>query len=95
MSRYIKTQDGIYTWDYPIETLIGSEIMAGADTIEDLCDGLIVENKENHSWFFMGIAEFKAKKEHLLNWTYTAFIKTDKGLIYVAKMNENGDLELL
>ena len=66
-----------------------------AYTIEDLVDGFIVENNDNHIWFFMEVNEFKNEKEHLSNWTYTAFIKTDKGLIYVAKMNEKGELELL
>ena len=72
-----------------------------ADTIEELCDGLIVEEKGNESnWFVMDIDEFKNlsydnkqyQKEH---WNFYAFIKTDKGLIYVAKMNDKGELKLL
>ena len=75
---------------------IGETIIKQADTIKELCDGIIVEENGNeNNWFIMSIEEFKREKEHLANWTYNAFIKTYKGLIYVAKMNEKGELELL
>lgn len=70
-------------------------------TKEELYDGLIVEDKVNpQNWFVMEISEFKseenADKKHMSDrWNFYAFIKTDKGLIYVAKMNKKGELELL
>ena len=72
-----------------------------SDTIEELCDGLIVEEKGNESnWFIMSIRDLQNlsdqdKEYQLKDWAFYAFIKTRKGLIYVAKMNEEGDLELL
>ena len=72
-----------------------------ADTIEELCDGLIIEDKDNtNNWFVMEIIEYQSKdnvdKKYMVDrWNFYAFIKTDKGLIYVAKMNDKGELELL
>ena len=100
MSKYAKTKDGkivkinlegnVFTSKY--------EIIKEADTIEDLCDGLIVEEKENpNNWFIMEIAELDIEdlKYTLNDWIYKCFIKTDKGLIYIAKLNNNGELELV
>ena len=109
--RYVRTKDGIFETigkeqhcrDGEIEvfctkhnSVAKSWIIAQADTIEELCDGLIVEDKNNTSlWFVMEMDELKNEKEHLTGWNYNAFIKTGRGLIYVAKMNENGELKLL
>ena len=71
-------------------------IIKQANTIEKLCDGLIVEQKDKPNiWFTMEVQEFINEKEHLKDWSYKAFIKTSKGLIYVAKMNDKGEFELL
>ena len=68
-----------------------------ADTIEELCDGFVVRYPN-------GYLVYKYKKmiddyfsEHhkcLIEKVWGA-IWTSKGLIYVAKMNEKGELELL
>lgn len=77
------------------------EIIKEADTIEELCDGLIVEENGNESnWFFMSIDDFQLlsydHRQYQWNgWTFKAFVKTDKGFIYVAQMNKNGVLKLL
>ena len=76
-------------------------ILKESDYILDLCEGIIVEEIGNGSiWFVMGIDEFKnGDKEELKylmkSWRYNFFIKNDRGLIYVAKMNNKGELELL
>ena len=66
-----------------------------ADTIEELCDRFVyVTNKGNHYiknsnkevWLALGGEKPIA---------YYGAIWTDKGLIYRAKMNEKGELELL
>jgi len=108
--KYIRTKDCIYKVvlvsplgfvridkrDGTFPDIFEKDIINQADTIEELCDGLIVEDKNNASlWFVMEMDEFKNEKEHLTGWNYNAFIKTDKGLIYVAKMNDKGELELL
>ena len=68
-----------------------------ADNIIDLCDKFVVEKideehkKENLVFSYWLTARINAVKGEDL---YGA-IWTDKGLIYVAKMNEKGALELL
>lgn len=72
------------------------EELKQADAIDELIDGLIVEEKGNpNNWFIMEVDEFKNEEEHLKNWTYRAFIKTKEGLIYAAEMNSEGKLKLL
>ena len=77
------------------------DLIKVADTIEELCDGFIVEEKDHKdNWFTMSTSEFKNmeledKQLMAKDWNHYGYIKTDKGLIYVAKMNEKGELELL
>ena len=74
------------------------DIIKEADTIEELCDEFI----EVHKTLKNGIFEqpyFDVVSEQVRNGSpvgnlYGA-IWTDKGLIYVAKMNEKGELELI
>lgn len=100
--KYIRTKDGIHKCREGFEDWgKGHSEIKSADTIEDLCDGLIVEDKDNtNNWFVMEISEYQNKdnvdKKYMVDrWNFNAFIKTDKGLIYIAKMNEKGELELL
>ena len=78
-----------------------NDVIKEADTIEELCDGLIVEEKDNESnWFIMEMQDFvnmpeQEKPNALKNWNFHAFIKTDKGLEYVAEPDAEGELELL
>ena len=76
------------------------DIVKDADTIEELCDCyVIIDLRKNH--FVVGSLD--QTKELATIWTregvkeYTIFgaIWTDKGLLYVANMNNNGELELL
>lgn len=61
-------------------------------TIEELCDEFVCG--ENH--LLLKLYELKSEdfKEDVKDIVYGA-IWTDKGLIYVAKMNEKGELELI
>ena len=108
--KYIRTKDGIYECIWEITEINGKnyinvrydgilyreEILKQADTIEELCDGYIVESKNNPAkWFEMTCEEYGRRKPKFNNWIIYAYIKTDKGLIYVAKMNDTGELELL
>ena len=63
-----------------------------ADTIEELCDAYVIIYKDTKGILFMPteINTELAKTE-----TIFGAIWTDKGLIYVAKMNDKGELELL
>ena len=69
-----------------------------ADTIEELCDEIVevIDGKAqvvyaDISFNDLAIAKIRDKNNAIV---YGA-IWTDKGLIYVAKMNEEGELELI
>ena len=70
-----------------------------ADTIEELCDEFVfnVENQVhlviNNYKRALEIA--KSYGEDKIKFICYGAIWTDKGLVYVAKMNEKGELELL
>jgi len=72
--------------------LNGSEdyIVKQVDTIEELCDEFVVEDTQGLHY---RTDDFKGL-ENTGNKIYGA-IWTDKGLIYVAKMNDKGELELV
>lgn len=66
-----------------------------ADTIEELCDEAVFFDEDN-------VPHYKSKEGNvwylgagLFTESLRFGIFTDKGLIYVAKMNEKGKLELL
>ena len=79
-----------------------------ADTIEELCDEFVAVTKDNkyrslvkieetgNRWVEDKITQWcEILKDKLVNWDIYGAIWTDKGLIYVAKMNDKGELELL
>lgn len=73
------------------------DILKQADTIEELCDAYVLVNsdKEIAPTFFT--SKIPLQHGYKINEDYVIFgaIWTDKGLIYVAKMNDKGELELL
>ncbi len=80
------------------------EIIAQADIIEELCDEFVIEKKgytpfvsqtlfyngKEHKEDLKALAEYYSGYDNI----YGA-IWTPKDLIYVAKMNEKGELELI
>lgn len=85
----------IYNHDFSI---IGNDFKV-ADTIEELCDEFVVDwLPTNHKDIF-GIDEYSKKViESCIGNNKTnvyGAIWTSDGLIYVAKMNEDGKLELI
>lgn len=99
--KYIRTKDGIYE-NKPLEKHLGKrrgkgfeivfkeqDIINQADTIKELCDEFVMISYGKHK-LDIGCHSYGDKNIQI----YGA-IWTDKGLIYVAKMNENGCLELL
>ena len=117
--KYIRTKDGriIKLLDKLINEVdlwvVGGKnnILKQADTIEELCDYLVVKYK-NHEPQIQKCSELvKCMKLNGVGWKeHFAWLKekykdkleyvklgilTDKGLIYVAKMNDKGELELL
>ena len=103
--KYIRTKDGVYeinryyeSRDYywvkqdceqPIDS---DEILEQADTIEELCDEFVAYHKTLKLTYCIRPTPFKKQDE---NFNIYGAIWTNKGLIYVAKMNEQGELELL
>lgn len=77
------------------------EILKEANTIEELCDEFVaVSELEKKPYVtkggYKGICEgFEYAKERGIKASFYGAIWTDKGLVYVAKMNEKGELELL
>lgn len=99
--KYVALKDGsIMTFyddaDYMQYDNVRKNFLKEADTIEELCDEFvfvdfgIISNKEYH---FKTLEESK-KSNALYDRCYGA-IWTSKGLIYVAKMNDKGELELI
>jgi len=73
-----------------------------ANTIEELCDefvlccnGFVRPNLLNNSRFKDAVYLVKKHNEQAKSYIIYGAIWTDKGLIYVAKMNDKGELELL
>lgn len=71
-----------------------------ANTIEELCDDFVVIFKEGDKLLTYG--DLERAKDFFYGYTGLRRMKciygaiwTDKGLIYVAKMNDKGELELL
>ena len=73
-------------------------IVASADTIEELCDEFCLLGNDGTKLVY-NISDWLDLKEKILS--NKAWIKiygaiwTDRGLIYVAKMNDKGELKLL
>ena len=61
-----------------------------ADTIEELCDEFVAVGILTEQPYIV-----KLPKAYCKNMNVYGAIWTDKGLIYVAKMNKSGELELL
>ena len=71
------------------------QVIKQSENIEELCDRFVVMDKETKE--VMDIVYFL---EYAKLWSYCKYniygaIWTDKGLIYVAKMNDKGELELI
>lgn len=62
-----------------------------ADTIKELCDEFVYVDKDIHYFLVSDDLDLEKAKQYE---TFGA-IWTDNGLIYVAKMNDKGELELL
>lgn len=66
-------------------------VVKQADTIKELCDEFVYVDEEIKQFLVSDDLDmYKAKQLKVFG-----AIWTDKGLIYVAKMNEKGELELL
>ena len=109
--KYIRTKDGIYEnkpLEKHLGKRRGKgfeivfkeqDIIKQADTIEELCDEFVfVSDKwkiEHRCYIDLNSAIILCKKDSVSITEIKGAIWCDKGLIYVAKMNDEGVLELL
>ena len=94
---------------YEVEEVV--EELEQCDTIEELCDEFVLyylpleEMSNNESWIpyaqYERLGVWQKMRDEIVDKTLKSkstlygAIWTDKGLIYVAKMNDKGELELL
>ena len=88
-------KQGYYIDRYEEDVVLKKRVIKQSENIEELCDRFVVIDKETKE--VMDIVSFLA---YAKLWSYCKYniygaIWTDKGLIYVAKMNDEGDLELI
>ena len=76
------------------EWIAKRDVIKQADTIEELCEWFVIEETGHYSYRDFNTAKGMLKAIHEGGKLFGA-IWTDKGLIYVAKMNDKGELELL
>ena len=101
---YIRTKDGVYevkvnkyhelVYCKNNQIVLSCNIIKQADTKEELCDEFVVVGKEHLIWHTLTFDQIKLAFANE-NYEIYGAIWTSKGLIYVAKMNENGELELV
>lgn len=76
-----------------------SDIIRTANTIKELCDEFVVAYEDGARIVYGDLEWAKTKAKASLEFGNKSVIYgaiwTDKGLIYVARMNDKGELELL
>ena len=89
----------VYKDNRSICVLSGNDdIIKQADTIEELCDEFVGYFEcFNRSYYFVYEKSYDELKKDVQTIQYSAYgaIWTDKGLIFVAKMDSEGKLELI
>ena len=91
--KYVRSQNGVYS--IPDSDEIGYDIEGLCD--EFVCDRKIInyDYKSQTITYGNGALDFRELDMNDIQKGIYGAIWTDKGLIYVAKMNEKGELELL
>lgn len=106
--KYIRTKNGVYevkinkyhelVYCKDNQIVLSCNILKQSENLEELCDRFVVIDKRNNVHYLMDyddvIEEIYCGRIYEEDVVYGA-IWTDKGLIYVSKMNEQGELELI
>ena len=91
-------KQGYYIDEYDCDVILKRQIIKQSENLEELCDRFVV-NFEcfNRSYYFVYGNSYDELKRDVQTIQYSAYgaIWTGKGLIYVAKMNDKGDLVLI
>lgn len=81
------------------ELINSIRVINQADTIEELCDEFVVKYSEfRHEYsIYEKLDDIVLWQKKCVSGYYTIYgaVWTNKGLIYVAKMNDKGELELI
>lgn len=85
------------------QSILIKDILEYSENLEDLCDlfyldrGGDIDINDFYDKYQFDVAKeyYLEEVKHFVPIKLKAYIDTDKGLIYVAKMNENGELELI
>ncbi len=99
--KYIRTKEFVYETEKVIDWVEmykdKLQPIKQADTIEELCDGYVIVDLDIESTPILTTWKPPLQNGYEINKDYAIYgaIWTDKGLIYVAKMNSKGELELL
>lgn len=99
--KYIRTADGkILKHPHSNDEVFTSryEIIKSADTIEELCDEFVCVRKRDNKHFYTEdkkIFDYWYLDKDFVYCDFYGTVWTNKGLIYVAKMNKKGELELI
>ena len=91
---YIRTKDGVYGLSEAYWAGNKDEILNQSENLVELCDEFVGVDKtcENGHQLLRAVPY---KCANFWNGGVYGAVWTSKGLIYVAKMNENGELELI
>lgn len=94
--KYIRTKDGriLVADDNSLMAKLTTNKVA--DTIEELCDEFVMIDEENEHYIKQDNDIHHIRRKWAIgNYKVYGAIWTDEGLIYIAKMNDKGELELL
>lgn len=99
---YFTEDNKVYMrWDYPsnIEPEFLGDVIAQSENLEELCDEFVIEYFASEVLVQVRYAEFQWAEEEFESdrkeTLYGAIRVAGKGLIYVAKLNDKGELELI
>ena len=96
VGKIIAYDDNSKEIDKPMILYYKNDIVKIADTIEELCDEFVLKKIDQpkpfvYTIYFPDLQKYAKDKD----WAIYGAIWTSKGLIYVAKMNSKGEMELL
>ena len=98
-THHINCKDFMVFHNFKKEVIDNENILKQADTIEELCDELVVVQKDFHDLLNADTHCLQSLRKYYeinkIEVSIYGAIYTDKGLIYVAKMNDKGELILL
>ena len=105
---YIRTKDGIYKVEsetchkqgyfidrYEEDVILKKQVIKQSENLEELCDRFVVIDKETKEVVNIGSCLEYAKIWAYCKYNIYGAIWTDKGLIYVARMNDKGKFVLI